>query len=55
MTAPRVGTKRRDEEVFRQLQSDGHFGTCNAFFGSCTNAAKLFHECEEDEEIRCVI
>ena len=27
----------------------------DAFFGGRTNAAKLFHECEEDEKIRCVV
>ena len=24
----------------------------NAFYGGRTNAAKLFHECQDDEEIR---
>ena len=24
----------------------------DAFYGGCTNAAKLFHECQDDEEIR---
>ena len=27
----------------------------DAFFGGRTNAAKLFHECEEDGKIRCVV
>ena len=27
----------------------------DAFFGGRTNAAKLFHECEEDEKIRYVM
>ena len=27
----------------------------DAFFGGRTNGAKLFHECEEDEKIRCVV
>ena len=27
----------------------------DAFIGGCTNAAKLFHGCEEDEKIRCVV
>ena len=24
----------------------------DAFYGGCTNAAKLLHECQDDEEIR---
>ena len=45
----------RDEDMkryFEEYELVDPLQPRDAFYGGCTNAAKLLHECQEDEEIR---
>ena len=47
---------KRDEEMkkyFGNYKLIDPLEPRDAFFGGRTNAAKLYHECEEEEKIRC--
>ena len=50
-----VKEMERNEEMrcyFEEYDLVDPLQPCDAFYGGRTNAAKLFHECQDDEEIR---
>ena len=50
-----VKEMERDEEMrryFEEYELVDPLQPRDAFYGGRTNAAKLFHECQDDEEIR---